>query len=149
MINSFQHTKGTLRSRRSLLKPKLINRKQQLTRRKLAASYLDSTSSDFGGYLAKIRRTRMIPSSGVNGILNNKGIAAANLFTEYYIKIYKSVGFDKEEMQLLYDNVCEKVSSCVLTNHCHGTNHASVSHSIHKLQDGKMTALMDKRLISN
>ena len=40
-------------------------------------------------------------------------------------------------MQLLYDNVCEKASCCASTDHRHGINHASVSHSIHKLKGGK------------
>ena len=103
---------------------------------KLAASYVDSRSSDFWGHLAKIRGTAKNPSSSVNGISdNNKGVA--DLFTDYYHEICNFVGFDEEEMQVLYDNVCEKVSCCASTDHRYRINHASVSHSIHKLKGEK------------
>ena len=112
----------------------VIKREQQLKAEKLAASYIDSRSSDFWGHLAKIRGTGKNPSSSVYGISDNKGVA--NLFTEYYNETYNSVGFDEEEIQLLY-HVCENVSSCASTDHRHRINHASVSHSIHTLNGGR------------
>ena len=60
----------------------VIKREQQLKAEKLAASYVNSRSSDFWGQLTKIRGTGKNPSSSVNGISDNKGVA--NLFTDYY-----------------------------------------------------------------
>ena len=58
-----------------------------------------------------MRGSGKTPSSSVNGVSDSKSIA--DLFTEYYSDIHNSVSFDEEEMQLLYDNVCERVECTV------------------------------------
>ena len=72
----------------------VIKREQQLKAEKLAASYVDSRSSDFLCHAAKIRGTGKNPSSIVNGISDNKGVA--NLFTEYFHQIccFRSLRYD-------------------------------------------------------
>ena len=74
--------------------------------KKLTASYVDSRSSYFWGHLTKIRGTRENPR--FSGISNNKGVA--NLLSEYFGEVYNYVGFDEEDMQMLYNTVCERVS---------------------------------------
>ena len=55
----------------------------------------------------------------------------------YYIDIFNSASFDEEEMQLLYDNVCERFK-CTANEVCINIDISAVRHSIlSKLKVGK------------
>ena len=107
----------------------VIKSEKQLKLEKLAARYIDSRSPKFWKDLAKLRGTGKKPSSNVSGVSDSKGIA--NLFTDYYSEIYNSVSFDDEDMQSLYNTVCERVN-CTSTDHCHNIDYSSVKYSISK-----------------
>ena len=105
-----------------------------MSRKKLTARYVDSRSPKFWSDLAKLRGIGKKPSSNVNGVSDSKGIA--HLFTDYYSEIYKSVSFEDEEMQSLYDTVCKRVN-CTSADHRHDIDYSSVKYSISKLKSGK------------
>ena len=72
--------------------------------------------------------------TAVEGFTDSDDIADA--FSNYYNELYNSVDYDKDGMNILYNEVNDGICHCS-GNHSHSINYSNIKDAINKLKRGK------------
>ena len=79
-------------------------------------------------------REKDLPNTTVEGFTDSDDIADA--FSNHYNELYNSVDYDEDGMNILYNDVDDRISHCS-GNHNHNINSSNIRDAINKLKRRK------------